>query len=91
MKGPPHPHPVLKSGRVTTDNEGLARIVFTKPFHSCAYGISVSPQNPATMVTVMWDKKLMTGFDIKTADHKGNEKGDVIVDWIAVYYGNSEE
>ncbi len=86
MKGLPHPHAIPKAGQITTNGSGVASVVFKKSLRSPGYAISLACKVPADTVIAMWDNKLRTGFAIKTENDRGQNAGNVVVDWVVTLY-----
>jgi hypothetical protein len=76
-----------KSGRVTTDTNGDAQIIFNTPFILDDYSIALSVEDtggPPNLVAIAfkWDR-LATGFRIKTRGVNSIARGNVEVSWLA--------
>ena len=75
-----------KSGRVVTDANGDAQIIFNTPFIDDQYSIALGcadsggPPNSAALA-FKWDR-LATGFRIKTRGTNSQPKAGVEVSWL---------
>jgi hypothetical protein len=77
-----------KAGQVTTDGNGVATVTFTTAFPNTNYAILLTPQNPSDAVMASYDSKATTGFGVTKHEDKGQIKGSVTVDWMAIEYNN---
>ena len=78
-----------KTGQVTTNSSGVASVTFTTAFASTNYAISLTPQDPSDAVFATYNSKATTGFGVHSYEDKGQNAGNVTVDWIAIAYGEA--
>jgi hypothetical protein len=84
--------PPTKSGRITTDANGLYSVVFSTGFVDDLYSVALSCQDIGTKkAQPMAFKKdiTATGFTIQTRDtQKGDPMPNIIVSWVATRMHN---
>jgi len=76
---------IIKAGSVTTGGGGSASVTFGTAFSDTSYYISLTPQDPGDAVMAEYTSKATTGFTVNTYEDKGQSKGSVTVDWIAIH------
>jgi hypothetical protein len=76
-----------KSGRVTTDGNGDAQVVFNTPFSDVDYSVALSCvdiSGPGAKFPLAYKyNRLPTGFRIVTRRTNGQVLGDIEVSWLA--------
>ena len=80
--------PVIKAGTVTTDGSGVTTVIFNTAFADANYAILLTPQYPNDAVMASYSDKSVGGFGVQTHEDKGQSKGGVTVDWLAIPYSN---